>query len=86
MLKITTTHDDGFERVLKLEGKLLKDWVDELQEACSQARAERDRLKLDLSEVLFVDVAGTIALRVLIREGVAIISTSPFIRELLKEK
>jgi anti-anti-sigma regulatory factor len=85
MLKITTTHDDGFERVLKLEGKLLADWVGELQETCRKARTASGHLQLDLSGLSFADVSGTIALRELIRQGVAITTTSPFVRELLKE-
>jgi len=85
MLKITTTHDDGVERVLKLEGKLLADWVGELHETCRRARAEAGRLQLDLGGLSFADVAGTIALRELMREGVTIITRSPFIGELLQE-
>lgn len=85
MLKITTTHDDGFERVLKLEGKLLADWVAELHEACRRARAESGRVQLDLSGLMFADVSGTSALRELIRQGASIITTSPFVGELLKE-
>jgi hypothetical protein len=85
MLKITTAHDDGIERVLKLEGKMLAAWVGELQEACRLARAEGCHLELDLSGLLFVDVPGTIALRELVRQGVRISTTSPFVGELLKE-
>jgi ABC-type transporter Mla MlaB component len=85
MLKITVIHDDGFERVLKLEGKLLADWIGELHEACRRARAESGHLQLDLSGLSFADVPGTIALRELIRQGVTITITSPFVGELLKE-
>lgn len=85
MLKITTAHDDGFERVLKLEGKLLADWIGELHDACRTARAETGHLKLDLSGLSFADVSGTIALRELIRQGISITTTSPFVGELLKE-
>ena len=85
MLKITTTHDDGFERVLKLEGKLLDAWVGELKAACRLARAAGCRLQLDLSQLSFADVSGTIALRELIRQGVSITTTTPFVGELLKE-
>lgn len=85
MLKITKIHDDGFERVLKLEGKRLADWTSELQEACRLARADGCRLQLDLSELSFVDVSGTIALRELMRQGLTIGTPSPFVGELLKE-
>jgi hypothetical protein len=85
MLKITTAHDDGIERVLKLESKLLAAWVGELQEACRLARAEGCHVRLDLSGLSFVDVLGTIALRELVRQGVHITTASPFVGELLKE-
>ncbi|MGE3775676.1 MAG: STAS domain-containing protein [Pirellulaceae bacterium] len=85
MLKITAARNDGFEWVLKLEGKLLADWVSELQEACRAARAESGQLQLDLSALSFVDAAGMIALRELIRQGVSITTTTPFVGELLKE-
>ncbi len=85
MLKITTTHHDGFERVLKLEGKLLADWVGELQDACRLTGADSSRLQLDLGGLSFADARGIIALRELVRQGVSIINASPFVGELLKE-
>ena len=87
MLKITAlpskSNDDGYERVLKLEGKLVGVWVAELREVVRRARAESGRVQLDLS---FADISGIIALRELIRQGVGIITISPFIGELLKER
>jgi hypothetical protein len=71
--------------VLKLEGKLLADWVGELQKVCRQARADGGHVHLDLSGLSFADVAGVIALRELARQGVLIITTSPLMGELLKE-
>ena len=85
MLRITTIQDDGTQRVLKLEGKLLAEWVGELKDACRTAVAEGCRVQLDLGGLSFVDVAGTTALRCLLRQGVSITATSPFVGELLKE-
>ena len=86
MLKITTTQDDGFERELKLEGRLMAEWVGVLQDAVRTAQVECGRLQLDLGDLKFVDATGTIALRELIRQGVVITTVSPFVGELLKEK
>ena len=83
MLKITTINDDGGERVVKLEGKLLADWIGELHDAC-RAAGFSGCLRLDLSGLSFADVAGTIALRELMRQGASIANTSPFVRELLE--
>lgn len=85
MLRITTTIDEQFTCVLKLEGKLMADWISELQEACRQARAKSGRLQLDLSGLSFVDAPGIITLRELVRQGVAIVTPSPFVSELLNE-
>lgn len=85
MLKISTSHDDGAQRVLKLEGKLLADWIGELQDVCRKSRSERRDLQLDLSGLSFADVPGTIALRELIRQGISITTTSPLVGELLKD-
>jgi ABC-type transporter Mla MlaB component len=71
--------------VLKLEGKLLVDWIGELQDVCRTTHATGSRLRLDLSGLSFVDVAGTITLRELMRQGAVITNTSPFVGELLKE-
>ena len=86
MLKITTTRNDRFGRVLKLEGKLLAAWVGELEEACRLARAEAADVQLDLSGLSFADVSGTVVLRELIRGGVRVATSSPFVEELLKER
>ena len=85
MLRITTIQDDGAQRVLKLEGKLLAEWVGELKDACRTAVAQGCRVQLDLSGLSFVDVSGTAALRDLLRLGASITTTSPFVGELLKE-
>ena len=51
------THDDGFERVLKLEGKLLSDWVDDLRVFFQGSLSDGIRVGLDLSELSFADAA-----------------------------
>lgn len=85
MFKISTSFEDSSLRVLKLEGKLLAPWVDEMRQTCRMAQSGVPRLELDLSDLSFADVSGTIALRELVRQGVAIGTTSPFVGELLKE-
>ncbi len=85
MLKITTTLEDATQCELKLEGKLLADWISELQDVCLTAFAAHKRLRLDLSGLTFADVAGAIVLRELIRQGTTIANVSPFVGELLKE-
>ena len=85
MLKITTISQGPSGCILKLEGKLLEPWIDELTQACRMAREETSQLVLDLSAVSFLDSHGRAALRDMIREGVAVQMCSPLVAELLKE-
>jgi ABC-type transporter Mla MlaB component len=82
MLKITTS-ENGPQRVLKLEGKLLGPWTSELVRACRQARGAAAQTSLDLSAITFIDTAGVVALRELQRMGVTIGRSSPFVAEML---
>jgi ABC-type transporter Mla MlaB component len=85
MLRITTINSDGSPAVVKLEGKLLEPWISELQEACQAARKQDEATTLDLAGLSYIDTPGTIALRDLIRRGVAVTGCSPLVTELLKE-
>jgi anti-anti-sigma regulatory factor len=85
MLRITPIQPDPLTRVLKLEGKLLEPWIEELQEVCRHAQRQTAVVVLDLAAVSFVDASGAIALRHLIRQGVAVQHCSPLVVELLKE-
>lgn len=82
MLKITASGLDRSCRIIKLEGKLLQPWVDEVRRHFVMA----DGLVpgLDLSGVSFVDSPGAELLRQLVQQGVRIHSCSPFVAELLR--
>lgn len=82
MLRITTT-ENGPQRVLRLEGKLLGPWTSELVRACRPARGAAGQTSLDLSAITFIDTAGVVALRELQRMGVMIGRSSPFVAEML---
>jgi anti-anti-sigma regulatory factor len=83
MLKITRIDGAGPGVLVKVEGKLLQPWVEELTRACTQWATSANPLRLDLSAVTFVDAAGTQLLRELMRQGIAIAACSPFVAELL---
>ena len=82
MLKITQTNGQGGRPTVKLEGKLLEPWVDEVRALFVSPGAE-SLPRLDLPSVTFVDGAGADLLRQLLRQGVAIESCSPFVAALL---
>lgn len=83
MLMITSVAaSDGI--TLKVEGKLLGPWVDELQTACAQAGQKSPQTRLDLTNVTYMDLAGRDLLDALRASGVAIVACSSFVAELLR--
>ncbi len=83
MLRITRLTGADSAQTIKLEGKLLGPWVDEVRAVCAQAMARSGRTRLDLAEVTFADAAGVELLRELIRQGVEISACSGYVAELL---
>jgi hypothetical protein len=85
VLRITWIELEGSasNRTLKLEGKLVGPWVDELSRACEELRIPPHRLRLDLADVTFVDPLGVKLLDDLVRQGATIVGCSGFIADLL---
>jgi hypothetical protein len=74
---------NGSGVTLKLEGKVLAPWLDELRRVCAQAAHESREIRLDLDAVTFVDAAGAELIRELIRQGITITCCSGFVAELV---
>jgi hypothetical protein len=70
--------------MIKLEGKLLGPWVDEVR--CHFRAANAGSYTLDLSGLSFADRPGVDLLQQLLRQGVRIDSCSPFVAELLQRE
>lgn len=83
MLRITRT-TAGNEIVLKLEGKLLAPWKDEIRQACADLPATNLPRRLDLSDVSFADSGGLELLRELLADGFTLSGCSSFVAELLQ--
>ena len=71
MLKIARVDDGASDSIqtLKLEGKLLGPWVDELPRACQELQTPPSGLRLNLAGVTFIDPARIELLGDLIRRG-----------------
>jgi len=82
MLKITDSGQDSSCQIIKLEGKLLQDWIGEVRRLFLDVD-EGPFPGLDLSGLTFVDREGAELLLQLLRRGVRIESCSPFVAELL---
>jgi len=82
MLKITVSGQDSSRRMIKLEGKLLCDWIDEVRRLFLDVD-ECLSPSLDLSGLSIVDRPGAELLQQLLRQGVRIHSCSPFVAGLV---
>src|SRR4051812_50016546 len=78
MLRISVSEQEPSCRIIKLEGKLLQAWVDEVRSLCVEAE-EGSLPSLDLSGLSFVDRRGAEMLQQLLRQGVGIHACSPFV-------
>jgi len=83
MLKITPIKTSGATKTLKLEGRLLGPWVEEVRRACAGS-VLASPLSLDLSGLVFADADGERLLKDLLRDGVAISGCSGFVETLLQ--
>lgn len=86
VLRISRVDDGASDSIptLKLEGKLLGPWVDELRRVCDELHAPPGGLRLNLVGVTFIDSAGIKLLGDLIRLGAAVSDCSGFVDELLR--
>jgi ABC-type transporter Mla MlaB component len=81
MLRITNVQTSQ-GTVLKLDGKLLSAWVEEVRQAYFNSRLS-GQVRLDLSQVSFVDEPGVRLLIELLRQGASIAAQSNYVAELL---
>ena len=85
MLRISAVPTDQ-AITLRLEGKLLRAWCDELRSAATAALASGRPVRLDLQDLSFLDESGAAVIRGLLADGVSITRCSNFVAELLNEE
>jgi hypothetical protein len=83
MLRISTHEVSDSTILLKLEGKMLEPWVEELERCAVACLANHSGLKLDLSALVFADAAGAKALLKLIRNGASLAACSGYLAAIL---
>jgi hypothetical protein len=86
MLRLSQIASTHRTQTIKLEGKLLGPWVDEVRQACLAGMDPCSRINLDLSALIFVDAAGERLLRDLIARGNKVLACSGYIAELLRSR
>jgi hypothetical protein len=86
MMKITCNRSEEMV-MLKLEGRLIGKYVDELKSCWAEVGDWQDvqRICLDLSEVTFVDVEGRAALAVIHSAGTEILATNVLTKFIVDE-
>jgi ABC-type transporter Mla MlaB component len=83
MLKISEP-SASLATTLKLEGRLIGPWVEQLRESCENLIAQEKRVQLDFTDVTFADRRGVALLMDLQNRGVKLLNCSPFLAEELK--
>ncbi len=83
MLRITPMSDDGQTVHLKVEGRVVGDWVPELDQVCGSCLSQKKKVVLDFTEVTFMDRRGVNVLKGLLRERVQITGARLIIQALL---
>lgn len=85
MLRITAISNETSSTMVRLEGKLLGPWVEEVRHTCA-ALSPKHPLHLDLAAVTFVDAAGARLLYDLLEQGAVLAASSGFVTALLERE
>ncbi len=83
MLRITRQSPEDSAILLKLEGKLLEPWIEEVERSINGSLPHPNALKLDLSALTFADNAGAHFLTGLLRQGATLTACSGYVAALL---
>ena len=84
MLRISRSAASPSLAMLRVEGRVVAEWVPVLERECWLALRENGHVQLDLSAVTFVDGRGLAALRRLRATALEIINCPEFVGELLR--
>lgn len=85
MLRIMEEKAANNATTLRLDGRIVGQWVELLRTSCEQFFQRNSRIVLDLTGVSFADFEGVRLLQQLEQRQVALINCSPFLQEQLKQ-
>ena len=86
MLRITTIDENDKTATLKVEGRIVSDWIGTLERECHGWLEGGKTIDLDLSGVTFIDTQGVASVRTLLTRNVRITRCSALIQSLLHEE
>ena len=84
MLRISKVYENPSGVNLKLEGRIVSEWVSILEEQILECLKKNQKVLLDFSELRFVDEHGMEMLKRMPTEKIEITNCPKFIEELLK--
>lgn len=83
MLKITRIQENGRDVLLKLEGKITEQWAALLEGECRSYLRKKKAVRLDCSNVDYIDANGIEVINNLSRTNVTLMGAPSFVTELL---
>ena len=86
MLKMTAVRENEQTITLKLEGRIVGPWVEELEKECEKCLLKKNCLILDLSEVSYIDERGINTIRGFLGPRIQSVGGSLFLEGLMKEE
>ena len=85
MLRLTRTSKPPHEVILLLEGQIVAQWVQLLEDECRELLSADRQILLDLSGVTYLDRQAARLLRELSDRSVRLINCPPLVDELVRE-
>lgn len=83
MMRITQVSEDCHQIFLKVEGRIIGDWVCELSRTCRYSLSQNRRIILDMSEVTYIDRRGVDSLKRILGNNVQLKSATLLVKALL---
>lgn len=83
MLRITQVSEDSDSVCLKVEGRVIGDWVSELDRTCGSCLVRKRQITLDISDVTYIDRRGVETLKRILGENVRLTGANLLVRALL---
>jgi len=84
MLRITKVADGSGAVTLKVEGRIVSEWVQVLERECLEGLRKKREVVLDFADVAFVDGQGIRMLRRLRTRAVQLVNVSALLEDLLR--
>ena len=83
MLRITQVSEDSDQVCLKVEGRVIGDWVSELDRTCESCLSQSRQITLDMSDVTYIDRQGVETLKRILGENVRLTGATLLVQALL---